>query len=133
LGVNSDPVADMLTRIRNANMVYRDRVEVPGSRLKKSIAQILKDEGFIRDFEWNDDSKQGVLRVYLKYGPNKEKVINGLKRISKPGLRVYVGRDEIPKVLGGLGVAILSTSRGVLSDRQARREHVGGEVICYVW
>jgi len=131
--VNSDPVADMLTRIRNANMVYRDRVEVPGSRLKKSIAQILKDEGFIRDFEWNDDSKQGVLRVYLKYGPNKEKVINGLKRISKPGLRVYVGRDEIPKVLGGLGVAILSTSRGVLSDRQARREHVGGEVICYVW
>lgn len=133
MGVNSDPVADMLTRIRNANMVYRDRVEVPGSRLKKSIAQILKDEGFIRDFEWNDDSKQGVLRVYLKYGPNKEKVINGLKRISKPGLRVYVGRDEIPKVLGGLGVAILSTSRGVLSDRQARREHVGGEVICYVW
>ena len=131
--MNSDPVADMLTRIRNANMVYRERVEIPGSRLKRSIAQILKDEGFIRDFEWFDDRKQGVLRVYLKYGPNKEKVINGLKRISKPGLRVYVGRDEVPKVLGGLGVAILSTSHGVLSDRQARREHVGGEVICYVW
>lgn len=131
--MNSDPVADMLTRIRNANMVYRERVEIPGSRLKKSIAQILKDEGFIRDFDWSDDRKQGMLRVHLKYGPNKEKVINGLKRISKPGLRVYVGRDEVPKVLGGLGVAILSTSRGVLSDRQARREHVGGEVICYVW
>jgi small subunit ribosomal protein S8 len=129
----SDPVADMLTRIRNANMVYRDRVEVPGSRLKRSIAQILKDEGFIRDFEWNEDNKQGVLKLYLKYGPNKEKVINGLKRISKPGLRVYAGRDEVPKVLGGLGLAILSTSQGVLSDRQARRERVGGEVICYVW
>ncbi len=129
----SDPVADMLTRIRNANMVYRDRVEVPGSRLKKSIAQILKDEGFIRDFEWNEDNKQGVLKLHLKYGPNKEKVINGLKRISKPGLRVYVGRDDVPKVLGGLGLAILSTSLGVLSDRQARRERVGGEVICYVW
>ncbi|OGS69742.1 MAG: 30S ribosomal protein S8 [Firmicutes bacterium RBG_13_65_8] len=123
----------MLTRIRNANMVYRDRVEVPGSRLKKSIAQILKDEGFIRDFEWNEDNKQGVLKLHLKYGPNKEKVINGLKRISKPGLRVYVGRDDVPKVLGGLGLAILSTSLGVLSDRQARRERVGGEVICYVW
>jgi small subunit ribosomal protein S8 len=133
LGVISDPVADMLTRIRNANMVYRDRVEVPGSRLKRSIAQILKDEGFIRDFEWNEDNKQGVLKLYLKYGPNKEKVINGLKRISKPGLRVYAGRDEVPKVLGGLGLAILSTSQGVLSDRQARRERVGGEVICYVW
>ncbi|MDP2871959.1 MAG: 30S ribosomal protein S8 [Bacillota bacterium] len=129
----SDPVADMLTRIRNANMVYHDKVEVPGSGLKRSIAQILKDEGFIRDFDWSDDSKQGILRVHMKYGPNKEKVINGLKRISKPGLRVYVQRDGVPKVLGGLGIAILSTSRGVLSDRQARREQVGGEVICYVW
>lgn len=129
----SDPVADMLTRIRNANMVHHDRVEVPGSSLKRSIAQILKDEGFIRDFDWTEDNKQGVLRVYMKYGPNKEQVINGLKRISKPGLRVYVQRDAVPKVLGGLGIAILSTSRGVLSDRQARRERVGGEVICYVW
>jgi small subunit ribosomal protein S8 len=129
----SDPVADMLTRIRNANMVHHDKVEVPGSGIKRSIAQILKDEGFIRDFDWTEDNKQGVLRVYMKYGPNKEKVINGLKRISKPGLRVYVHRDGVPKVLGGLGIAILSTSRGVLSDRQARRERVGGEVICYVW
>lgn len=129
----SDPVADMLTRIRNANMVYHDKVEVPGSGLKRSIAQILKDEGFIRDFDWTEDNKQGMLRVYMKYGPNKQKVINGLKRISKPGLRVYVQRDGVPKVLGGLGIAILSTSHGVLSDRQARREQVGGEVICYVW
>jgi len=129
----SDPVADMLTRIRNANMVHHDKVEMPGSGLKRSIAQILKSEGFIRDFDWVEDSKQGVLRLYLKYGPNREKVINGIKRISKPGLRVYVGRDEVPKVLGGLGVAILSTSRGVLTDRQARQERVGGEVICYVW
>jgi small subunit ribosomal protein S8 len=129
----SDPVADMLTRIRNANMVYHDKVEVPGSGLKRSIAQILKDEGFIRDFDWAEDNKQGVLRVHMKYGPNREKVINGLKRISKPGLRVYVQRDSVPKVLGGLGIAILSTSHGVLSDREARRQRVGGEVICYVW
>jgi small subunit ribosomal protein S8 len=129
----SDPVADMLTRIRNANLVKHDKVEMPGSGLKRSIAQILKSEGFIRDFEWSEDSKQGVLRVHLKYGPSKEKVINGLKRISKPGLRVYVGRDEVPKVLGGLGIAILSTSNGVLTDRQAREQRVGGEVICYVW
>jgi small subunit ribosomal protein S8 len=129
----SDPVADMLTRIRNANMVYHDKVEVPGSGLKRSIAQILKDEGFIRDYDWTEDSKQGVLRVHMKYGPNREKVINGLKRISKPGLRVYVQRDSVPKVLGGLGIAILSTSQGVLSDREARRKRLGGEVICYVW
>lgn len=129
----TDPVADMLTRIRNANLVHHERVEMPGSKMKKSIAQILKDEGFIRDFDWTDDGKQGLLRLYLKYGPNKEKVLNGLKRISKPGLRVYVQRDEIPRVLGGLGIAILSTSHGLLSDKQARRERVGGEVICYVW
>lgn len=129
----TDPVADMLTRIRNANLVYHDRVEVPGSQLKRSIAEILKAEGFIRDFDWSDDGKQGVLKLYLKYGPNKEKTINGIKRISKPGLRVYVKRDEVPKVLRGLGIAILSTSHGVLSDRQARQERVGGEVICYVW
>ncbi len=129
----TDPVADMLTRIRNANLVHHERVEIPGSKMKKSIAQILKEEGFIRDFDWTDDGKQGLLRLYLKYGPNKEKVLNGLKRISKPGLRVYVQRDEVPRVLGGLGIAILSTSRGVLSDKQARRERVGGEVICYVW
>lgn len=129
----TDPVADMLTRIRNANLVHHERVEIPGSRLKKSMAQILKDEGFIRDFDWTDDGRQGTLRVYLKYGPDKEKVINGLKRISKPGLRVYVQRDEVPRVLSGLGIAILSTSHGVLSDKQARRQRVGGEVLCYVW
>jgi len=129
----TDPVADMLTRIRNANLVHHERVEIPGSRLKKSMAQILKDEGFIRDFDWIDDGRQGTLRVYLKYGPNKEKVINGLKRISKPGLRVYVPRDGVPRVLSGLGIAILSTSHGVLSDKQARRQRVGGEVLCYVW
>jgi len=129
----TDPVADMLTRIRNANLVHHERVEIPGSRLKKSMAQILKDEGFIRDFDWIDDGTQGTLRLYLKYGPNKEKVINGLKRISKPGLRVYVQRDEVPRVLSGLGIAILSTSHGVLSDKQARRQRVGGEVLCYVW
>jgi small subunit ribosomal protein S8 len=129
----SDPVADMLTRIRNANTVQREKVEMPGSGMKRLIAQILKDEGFIRDYDWADDGKQGVLRVYLKYGPGKQKVLNGLKRISKPGLRVYAKGDAVPKVLSGLGIAILSTSRGVLSDRQARREGVGGEVICYVW
>lgn len=129
----SDPVADMLTRIRNANSVHHDKVEMPGSGIKRSIAQILKDEGFIKDFDWVEDSKQGVLRLHLKYGPNKQKVINGLKRISKPGLRVYVKRDEVPRVLGGLGIAILSTPQGVITDRQARRERVGGEVICYVW
>ena len=129
----TDPVADMLTRIRNANLVHHERVEIPGSRLKKSMAQILKDEGFIRDFDWIDDGTQGTLRLYLKYGPNKEKVINGLKRISKPGLRVYVQRDGVPRVLSGLGIAILSTSHGVLSDKQARRQRVGGEVLCYVW
>jgi len=129
----TDPVADMLTRIRNANLVHHERVEIPGSRLKKAMAQILKDEGFIRDFDWIDDGTQGTLRLYLKYGPNKEKVINGLKRISKPGLRVYVQRDEVPRVLSGLGIAILSTSHGVLSDKQARRQRVGGEVLCYVW
>jgi len=129
----SDPVADMLTRIRNANLVHHDRVEMPGSGIKKSIAKILKDEGFIKDFEWVEDNKQGILRLQLKYGPNKQKVINGLKRISKPGLRVYVKRDEVPRVLGGLGIAILSTPQGVITDRQARRDRVGGEVICYVW
>lgn len=129
----SDPVADMLTRVRNANLVHHERVEMPGSGIKKSIAKILKDEGFIKDFEWVEDNKQGILRLHLKYGPNKQKVINGLKRISKPGLRVYVKRDEVPRVLGGLGIAILSTPQGVITDRQARRDRVGGEVICYVW
>lgn len=129
----TDPIADMLTRIRNANTVYRDKVDVPGSKIKRAIAEILKNEGYIHDYKWTDDDKQGMLRLYLKYGDKKQRVITGLKRISKPGLRVYVGKDEIPRVLGGLGIAILSTPKGVLSDRQARAEGVGGEVICYVW
>lgn len=129
----TDPIADMLTRIRNASMAYHDTVDIPGSRLKRAVAQILKDEGFIQDYQWLNQGPQGTLRIYLKYGPNRERVITGLKRISKPGLRIYAKKHEIPRVLGGLGVAILSTSRGVMTDKQARREGVGGEVLCYVW
>ncbi len=131
--VMTDPIADFLTRIRNANMVFMDKVEIPASRTKKGLAEILKEEGFIKDVEYIEDGKQGVIRVYLKYGANREKVINGLKRISKPGLRVYVGKDELPKVLGGLGIAIISTSKGLMVDRKARKEGLGGEVLCYVW
>lgn len=129
----TDPIADMLTRIRNANTARLDRVDIPGSKVKRSIAEILKREGYVRDYAWIDDSKQGTLRVYLKYGQNRESVINGLKRISKPGLRVYVKRESIPRVLGGLGIAILSTPDGIITDRDARSKGVGGEVICYVW
>jgi len=129
----TDPIADLLTRIRNASLAYHDTVDIPASRIKRDIVQMLKDEGFIQDFQWIKQEPQGVLRVYLKYGPNKERVITGLKRISKPGLRIYAKKHEIPRVLGGLGVAILSTSRGVMTDKQARREGVGGEVLCYVW
>lgn len=129
----TDPIADFLTRIRNANMVYKDQVEVPASKMKKGLAEILKNEGFIRNYEVVDDGKQGILRLYLKYGPNKQKVITGLKRISKPGLRVYVKKDEIPKVLGGLGIAVISTPKGLMTDKQARKEGLGGEVICYIW
>src|SRR5690606_24136442 len=128
-----DPIADMLTRIRNANNVRHEKLEVPASKMKKEIAEILKREGFIRDWEYIEDNKQGVLRIYLKYGKNNERVITGLKRISKPGLRVYAKAHEIPRVLGGLGIAIISTSKGVLTDKEARRQQVGGEVICYVW
>lgn len=131
--VMTDPIADMLTRIRNANLVRHEKVEVPASKLKKEIARILKEEGFVRDVEFIDDNKQGIIRLFLKYGPNNERVITGLKRISKPGLRVYAKHDEIPKVLGGLGVAILSTSAGVMTDKQARQAHVGGEVLAYIW
>ncbi|WP_018131294.1 30S ribosomal protein S8 [Effusibacillus pohliae] len=131
--VMTDPIADMLTRIRNANMVGHEKVEVPASNLKRQIAEILKREGFIRDAEFIPDNKQGVIRLFLKYGANNERVITGLKRISKPGLRVYAKREQIPRVLGGLGIAILSTSKGVMTDKEARRARVGGEVICYVW
>jgi small subunit ribosomal protein S8 len=129
----SDPIADMLTRIRNANMVRHETVEIPASKIKREIAEILKQEGFIRDAEYIEDNKQGIIRLFLKYGPNNERVITGLKRISKPGLRVYAKANELPKVLGGLGIAIISTSKGVMTDKQARQTNSGGEVICYVW
>ena len=129
----TDPVADMLTRIRNANTAKHETVDVPASNLKKSIAQILLDEGYIKAFQIIDDGTQGVIRVTMKYGANKEKVISGLRRVSKPGLRVYAGADELPKVLKGLGVAIISTSKGVMTDKAARAQHVGGEVLAFVW
>jgi len=131
--VMTDPVADFLTRIRNANVVYHEKVEAPASKMKKAIADILKEEGFIKDCEYIADDKQGIIRVYMKYGGNKERVITGLKRISKPGLRVYARKDAVPKVLGGLGIAIISTSKGIMSDKKARQLKVGGEVVCYVW
>ena len=131
--VMTDPIADMLTRIRNANSVYHDKVEIPGSKIKEAIALILKNEGFIRDIEVIADNKQNVIKVSLKYGANREKVISGLKRISKPGLRVYSQKDQLPKVLGGLGIAIISTSRGVMTDKEARKAGLGGEVLAYVW
>ncbi|PZE19126.1 30S ribosomal protein S8 [Paenibacillus xerothermodurans] len=131
--VMSDPIADMLTRIRNANVVRHETVEIPASRVKREIAEILKKEGFIRDAEYIEDNKQGIIRLFLKYGPNNERVISGLKRISKPGLRVYTKSQEVPRVLGGLGIAIISTSHGVMTDKEARQSKAGGEVICYVW
>lgn len=131
--VMTDPIADYLTRIRNANMARHDSVEIPASNIKKSISEILKREGFIRDYEVADDNKQGVIKVFLKYGPNGERVISGLKRISKPGLRNYVGAEDLPKVLNGLGIAIVSTSAGVITDKEARQKNVGGEVIAYIW
>lgn len=131
--VVTDPIADFLTRIRNANMVNMDKVEIPASGTKRSIAEILKEEGFVKDVEYIEDGKQGVIRVYLKYTPDRGKVITGLKRISKPGLRVYAGKDELPRVLGGLGIAIISTSQGLMIDKKARQNGLGGEVLCYVW
>ncbi|MFN3285023.1 MAG: 30S ribosomal protein S8 [bacterium] len=133
MGTVTDPIADMLTRIRNANAAGHDEVRVPASKLKAEIARILKEEGFIQDWTWVHDGPQGTLRITLKYGPKRERVLRGIRRVSKPGLRVYVRRQEIPRVRGGLGVAILSTSRGIVTDRQARRLGVGGEVLCYVW
>ncbi|MFH5186626.1 30S ribosomal protein S8 [Paenibacillus sp. TAB 01] len=131
--VMSDPIADMLTRIRNANVVRHETVEIPASKVKREIAEILKKEGFIRDAEYIEDNKQGIIRLFLKYGPNNERVISGLKRISKPGLRVYTKSQEVPRVLGGLGIAIISTSQGVMTDKEARQSKAGGEVVCYVW
>ena len=129
----TDPIADMLTRIRNANTVGHETVEIPASNIKKSIAEILLEEGYINGYEVIEDNKQGIIKVQMKYGAAKERVITGIKRISKPGLKVYAKADEVPRVLGGLGIAIISTSHGVVSDKEARKLGVGGEVICYVW
>lgn len=129
----SDPIADMLTRIRNANIARHESVEIPASNMKREIAAILKREGFIRDVENIEDNKQGIVRIYLKYSPDNQRVITGLKRISKPGLRVYANKQEVPRVLGGLGIAILSTSQGIMTDKEARRNQIGGEVLAYVW
>ena len=129
----TDPIADMLTRIRNANNMDKNKVDIPASNLKYNVAKVLKDEGFINDYKMLQSSPQNNIRIYLKYGEDGEKVISGLKRISKPGLRVYVDKNEIPKVLGGLGIAVLSTSRGVLTGKTATKEGIGGEVLCYVW
>ncbi|MEY9977075.1 30S ribosomal protein S8 [Lysinibacillus sp. RC79] len=129
----TDPIADMLTRIRNANMVRHEKLEVPASNVKKEIAEILKREGFVRDVEYVEDNKQGIIRIFLKYGKDNERVITGLKRISKPGLRVYAKTNEVPKVLNGLGIALVSSSQGLLTDKEARAKQVGGEVLAYVW
>jgi small subunit ribosomal protein S8 len=129
----SDVIADMLTRIRNANNAKHVSVDVPASKMKKSIAQILLDEGYIKSYEVVEDGKQGIIRIQLKYAQGKQKVIRGIKRVSKPGLRIYASCEDMPKVMNGLGVAIVSTSKGVMTDKQARKENVGGEVLCFVW
>ncbi|SRR5690625_154640 len=129
----TDPIADLLTRIRNATTVRHEQLEVPASKLKRDIVDILKREGYIRDYEYIEDDKQGVLRLFLKYSPNNERVITGIKRISKPGRRVYAKADELPRVLNGLGVAVVSTSKGVLTDKEAREQSVGGEIVAYIW
>lgn len=129
----SDPIADFLTRIRNASRAEHEKVDIPSSKLKLRMAEILKDEGFIKNFRVIEDNKQGMLRVYLKYGAGSEKIISGIVRVSRPGRRIYVSKDKIPTILGGMGVAILSTSAGVMTDRQVRKQHLGGEVLAYVW
>ena len=129
----TDPVADMLTRIRNAGSARHETVDVPNSKMKKAIAEILLEEGYIKSFQLIDDGTQGVIRITLKYLPGKEKAIQGLRRVSKPGLRVYAGADELPQVLRGLGIAIISTSKGIMTDKKARAQHVGGEVLAFVW
>ena len=129
----TDPIADMLTRIRNANSAKHDTVDVPASNMKKAIAQILLEEGYIKNFQLIDDGTQGVIRITLKYGEGKKNIISGLRRVSKPGLRVYAGAEELPRVLHGLGIAIVSTSKGIMTDKKAREAHVGGEVLAFVW
>ena len=129
----TDSIADLLTRIRNANTAKHDTVDVPASNMKKAIAQILVDEGYVKSFQVIEDGKQGIIRITLKYGENKTPVISGLRRVSKPGLRIYAGCEDMPKVMKGLGIAIVSTSKGVMTDRKARQENVGGEVLAFVW
>lgn len=129
----TDPIADMLTRIRNAGSARHEIVDIPNSKMKKAIAEILLEEGYIKSFQLIDDGTQGIIRVTLKYLPGKEKAIQGLRRVSKPGLRVYAGADELPQVLRGLGIAIISTSKGIMTDKKARAQHVGGEVLAFVW
>ena len=133
MAVVTDTIADMLTRIRNANQMHYEEVKIPASNVKKEIARILKEEGFIKDYKIVDDNVQGTIELTLKYTDKKERVITGLKRISKPGLRVYVQKDEVPKVLNGLGIAIISTSKGIMTDKEARKENIGGEVLAYIW
>lgn len=129
----TDPIADMLTRMRNTLLIRTEKVDIPASRMKVELAKILKEEGFIKSYKIIKDKKQGMLRITLKYTPDNSPVISGLKRISKPGRRIYAGKDEVPKVMDGVGVAVISTSKGVLTDKACRREGVGGEVLCYVW
>ncbi len=129
----TDPIADMLTRIRNANSSKHETVSVPASKLKVEIARILNDEGYINGYEVIDDGLQGIIKINLKYGANKQKVITGLKRVSKPGLRVYASKEDLPRVLKGLGIAIISTSKGIMTDREARKLNVGGEVLAFIW
>ncbi|MGH7321926.1 MAG: 30S ribosomal protein S8 [Candidatus Rokuibacteriota bacterium] len=133
MAIVTDPIADMLTRIRNGSMAEHEKVDIPASRLKVRLAELLKEEGFIKNFRLIEDRKQGILRVYLKYGPGQERVITGLRRVSKPGRRLYVTAAKIPSVLGGMGIAIMSTPRGVMTDRDSRKLRIGGEVLCYVW
>ena len=129
----TDTIADMLTRIRNANSAKHDSVDIPASNMKKSIAKILVDEGYVKGFQVIEDGKQGIVRVHLKYGPGKSKILLGLKRVSKPGLRIYTNAEDMPHVLRGLGIAILSTSKGIMTDKQARKDNIGGEVLAFVW
>ncbi|HOE10114.1 MAG TPA: 30S ribosomal protein S8 [bacterium] len=129
----TDPIADLLTRIRNANLAAEEKVEVPLSKIKRGIVDILKREGYIRNYRVLEDRKQGTIRVFLKYGPKQERVISGLTRVSRPSLRQYCGRDTVPRILGGMGICILSTSRGLMTDKEARRRGIGGEILCKIW
>ncbi len=131
--VVSDPIADLLTRMRNANQAYHEKVDIPFSKMKQEVVRLIKEEGFVRNYRMIEGRPQGTLRVFLKYGPNRERVIKDLKRVSKPGRRIYTSAESIPKVLNGLGVAILSTSQGIMTGRQASRARLGGEVLCYIW